>query len=417
MAEEKKQRQPNLDAIELPIVDISAFIDIKSSTDKDRQEIINKIEYGFSNIGFILLKGHNLDNKLLSSTFDTNKKFFTSIPKDLLSSTIIQSPVPRGYASIDTENFGALIGQMKPNDLNCKYRIGPETHKNIKIKVHKNNKQIKSNYNNDKDNKQNDDSLDNQLLDEYYGTKGARCLLYPNIWPFVDIQTDNYKNEMVIMNDFKLCLLKIYDELYKIAQILFDIFETIFVDKLEHKKLNFNKELFDKHTSILSSNYYPNKSEIKMKYNLDIDDKDINKKRLAISEHADIDIFTIIIQNNNEGGVQIKLNDKWLSIPYDTDANYLIVNIGDGFEYLTNNKWKSTKHRVKIPENDKSRQVMAFFAALNYDAMMKPLIQRTDKSNVSDVEYDYNDIVTYYEWRKKRIKRVVKQLKKIAQNT
>ena len=366
------------------------------STGNERREIINKIEYGFSNIGFILLKGHQLDQQLISSAFNTNRKFF-NLPSQILSSTIVQSPVPRGYAPINTENFGALIGKIKPNDLNCKFRMGPEYHNKTKIKTHKNNKQ----YN------KNDESSDNELLDAYYGTKGARCLLYPNIWPSIDTK-HQCENQQIIIKQFKSSLLRMYDKLYKIAQILFDIFELIFVDKHGNKPLNFNKMLFNKHTSILSTNYYPTQSEIKSKYNLDL-----SSDRLAIEEHSDIDIFTIIIQNNNEGGVQVKLNDKWLSIPYDAKNNYLMVNIGDGFQYLTNNKWKSTKHRVLIPQNNTPRQVIAFFAAFNYEALMKPLIQRKEICEDQDAQKNDEDanIVTYFKWRTKRIRRVVQHLK------
>ena len=395
MAEEKRVET---ECVDLPVVDISAFMDKGSNMEEHRKDVIDAIEYGFSNIGFILIKGHDLDSQWLSTIFDINEQFFTKLASELLESTIVQSPVPRGYAAINSENFGALIGQIRPNDLNCKYRIGPEYHNNLKIQTLKHNN--------------NDESLDN---DNYYGSKGARCLLYPNIWPsIIDIDEKN----KIIVEKFKLSLLEIYDKLYKISQILFDIFECIFVDKLEHKNMNFNRLLFDKHTSILSTNYYPTKSEIENKYKIDIKSEE---NQMAISEHTDIDIFTIIIQNNNEGGVEIfdQEKNRYLSIPYDANNNYLIVNVGDGFQYLTNNKWKSTKHRVLIPQNNISRQVIAFFAAFNHDAMMTPCIQRKYINDKQDTELDdnrdQNNLMTYFEWRKKRIRKVVKQLKKLKQ--
>eukprot|EP01083_Nonionella_stella_P089755 250553_1 len=421
MAEEKLEQRLNTGAIELPIVDISSFTDLESSTDTERQEIINKIEYGFSNTGFILLKGHQIDQQLLATTFDTNQTFFSELSHEILSSTVVQSPVPRGYAPNHqfhryTENFGSLIGDNKPNDLNCKYRIGPQHHDETEIKVHKNKKRIKNSYKNT--NELNDESVESkddgaELLD-YYGTKGARCLLYPNVWPSIKKTNAKYQSEQRVLKRFKCGMLKMYDELYRIAQILFAVFEMIFVDKYAHNPMKFNELCFNKHTSILSANYYPTKSEMKSKYKLDIAEDE--QKRMAISEHTDIDIFTIIVQNNNEGGVQIKLNDEWLSVPYDVKNNYLVVNIGDGFQYLTNHKWKSTKHRVNIPQNNTPRQVIAFFAAFNYDAIMKPLIQRGKNKHCEENSYDdETENITYYQWRKKRIRKVVQQLKKNEQ--
>ena len=377
MSEEKTSE---LDSLQLPIVDISPFMSNDIDNIKEKESVISKIKDGFNEIGFILLKGHNLNTQSLSTIFDINKEFFTKLSDEILNSTIIQSPVPRGYAPINTENFGALIGEIKPNDLNCKYRIGPEYHNNQKINV---------NFNKNKNK--------NDEFDNYYNNKGARCLLYPNIWPSINNIEDNN-----LMAKWKESLLQIYDELYKITGILFDIFEHIFMNKFKNK--------FDKHTSILSTNIYPTKSEIKQRYGIDID---IGNKQMAISEHTDIDILTIITQNNNEGGVEINYNDKWLKIPYDKDNNYLIVNVGDGLQHLTNNKWKSTKHRVLIPENDKSRQVIAFFAAFNHDAIMEPLVERvySDKNENNDKNND--KYLTYFQWRKKRIKKVVQQLRKV----
>jgi len=220
-------------------------------------------------------------------------------------------------------------------------------------------------------------------------------LLYPNIWPSVEPNDNKDDSTDEIIKEFKSSMLVMYDELHKVAEILLDIFELIFVDKHEHKSLDFNQQLFNKHTSILSTNIYPTKSDIKSKYKMDIDTDE--HQRLAIEEHSDIDIFTIIAQNNNEGGVEVKLNDKWLSIPCNAKNNYLMVNIGDGMQYLTNNKWKSTKHRVLIPQNQTSRQVIAFFAAFNYNGQMSPLIQRKEASNQESQE-QYQAPMTYYKW-------------------
>lgn len=327
MAEQKQHSYAaEASIIDLPIIDISPFIQRSdalkdSNVEAAKQNVIDQF-IKMKETGFILLKGHGLDSQSTASTFDVIKRFFCDLPSELIESTVIQSPVPRGYAALNAENFGSLIGEIKPNDLNCKFRIGPEHHNGDTIRIHKND----------------------ESLNPYYGTKGARCLLFPNVWPSVDTLKDSESKDVV--NEFKRSMLRAYDSLHHIAAVILDILEQIFVDEVDHQIINFNAECFDKQTSILSANYYPTKSEIAQKYGIE----HIEDGQMAIAEHSDIDLFTVIAQSNNAGGVQIKMDDQWLDIPYDEKEQYLIVNIGDGLQYLTRNKWKSTKHRVLIPQ-------------------------------------------------------------------
>ena len=102
------------------------------------------------------------------------------------------------------------------------------------------------------------------------------------------------------------------------------------------------------------------------------------------------------------------------------DKNFpLIVNIGDYLQWLTKKHWISTRHRVLVPRAKVPRQILALFAAPNYDmAFQPPLKLRQDFECASETEKSFLnrkvnrwDFLTYYQWRKRRIKTVVKQLK------
>lgn len=69
------------------------------------------------------------------------------------------------------------------------------------------------------------------------------------------------------------------------------------------------------------------------------------------AEHGDINLITLLMGASAEG-LQVKRRDgKW--IPITALPNQLVVNVGDMLARLTNNKLKSTIHRVVNPPKEK----------------------------------------------------------------
>ena len=62
--------------------------------------------------------------------------------------------------------------------------------------------------------------------------------------------------------------------------------------------------------------------------------------------HTDSGMVTILA-NDNVSGLQIYTNGKWYDVPQ--QSNCLLVNLADMLAIWTNNKYKSTKHRVIRP--------------------------------------------------------------------
>ena len=58
-------------------------------------------------------------------------------------------------------------------------------------------------------------------------------------------------------------------------------------------------------------------------------------------------------------------------IPVDPDPNFFIVNLGDTIAQWTNDRWRSTLHRV-VPAAE-PRQSFAFFHMANWDAVIECL--------------------------------------------
>ena len=74
----------------------------------------------------------------------------------------------------------------------------------------------------------------------------------------------------------------------------------------------------------------------------------------------------------------------------------------------TNDKWRSTDHRVALPPIDSqiNRISLAYFVGANYDASIECL------DSCIEGDGPKYDPMTYFQWRKKRIARAMKELKK-----
>lgn len=110
---------------------------------------------------------------------------------------------------------------------------------------------------------------------------------------------------------------------------------------------------FDKHihngNSILRAIHYP---------------PIVNEPKSAIraEQHEDINLITLLVGASAEGLQLLNRNGEWLDIT--APEGCLVINVGDMLQRLTNNKLKSTTHRVVNPPREKwhtSRYSIPFF--------------------------------------------------------
>jgi isopenicillin N synthase-like dioxygenase len=170
---------------------------------------------------------------------------------------------------------------------------------------------------------------------------GAAGCYAPNIWPadpaaYRDIFTTLYKRCEILA-----------DTLMRIFALGLDLPEGYFTDKIDH------------HFSVLGSNHYP---EL---------DHDPLPGQLRVGAHTDFGSLTILAPTEAQGGLQVKMADgRWIDV--DPIPGCLIINLGDMMARWTNDRWKSTLHRVVNPPEGSGgrsrRQSIAFFCHPNYDA-------------------------------------------------
>ncbi|KAK9094534.1 hypothetical protein Scep_026003 [Stephania cephalantha] len=105
------------------------------------------------------------------------------------------------------------------------------------------------------------------------------------------------------------------------------------------------------------------------------------EKVLGLSPHSDASIITLLIQNNDLPGLQIKINGNgW--VPIKPISGAFIVNIGDAIEIMSNGLYKSIEHRAVI-HPDRARISIAGFQDPRSGVLIGPLQGLLERENVA----------------------------------
>jgi len=143
---------------------------------------------------------------------------------------------------------------------------------------------------------------------------------------------------------------RLSSDLLRIFAVALGLAENDFADKM------------DRHFSILSSHHYPPLSEPP------------RTGQLRTGAHTDFGAFTILAMTDATGGLEA-LSPRGAWVPVMPPQGALVVNLGDMMARWTNDRWKSTLHRVVNPDRlgawESRRQSIGFFAHPNFDAEIK----------------------------------------------
>jgi isopenicillin N synthase-like dioxygenase len=119
----------------------------------------------------------------------------------------------------------------------------------------------------------------------------------------------------------------------------------------------------DRHTSALRALHYP-----------DLAGQQVEAGQLRAGAHTDYGTLTLLRQDDALGGLQLRgADEKWHDVPAVPGA--YVVNVGDALQRWTNDRWRSTLHRVVVPPIDTERNCerysLAFFHNANWDAVIE----------------------------------------------
>jgi isopenicillin N synthase-like dioxygenase len=111
--------------------------------------------------------------------------------------------------------------------------------------------------------------------------------------------------------------------------------------------------------------------------------------QLRAGAHSDYGSLTILLPQHDSRGLEIQsLDGSWQEVIPVPGA--FIINLGDLMERWTNNRWRSTMHRVVNPERAHDplsrRQSIAYFHQPNWDANVSTIPTCADASTSSQYE-------------------------------
>jgi len=190
--------------------------------------------------------------------------------------------------------------------------------------------------------------------DPHYHTGSAAPHYADNLWP------ERPQGFRTAIEDYVNAMERLGRDLHRLAAIAFDLPEDYFEPKI------------DKPFHIFRALNYPDQSDKPQ------------AEQLRAGEHSDYDNLTICRIEDRPGGLQARnIKGAWVDVPPVRDA--FVINIGDLMMRWTNDRWKSTRHRVVNPPRERaadSRRIsMCFFFEPNYDAVIEclPTCQSADE--------------------------------------
>ncbi len=181
--------------------------------------------------------------------------------------------------------------------------------------------------------------------DEYhYGAAGARYFA-PNIWP------DRPSDMPRVWEAYYREMTRLSADVMRIFAVALDMPEDFFAPKI------------DEHITNFSAIYYPSQPDAP------------EPEQLRGGAHTDYGSLTLVHCDTAVGGLQIQTEDgAWEDVPWFPDS--FSVNLGDLMAEWTNDRWRSTMHRIANPPRDKAhldRLSLIFFHQPNYDAVIECL--------------------------------------------
>uniref|UniRef100_A0A0E0A5S9 Fe2OG dioxygenase domain-containing protein n=1 Tax=Oryza glumipatula TaxID=40148 RepID=A0A0E0A5S9_9ORYZ len=126
----------------------------------------------------------------------------------------------------------------------------------------------------------------------------------------------------------------------------------------------FVRQFSDRPTTVARFNYYPQCPRPDLVY--------------GIKPHSDATILTILMVDNDVGGLQVLKDGVWYDVP--TKPHNLLINLGDHMEIMSNGIFKSPVHRV-ITNPEKERISVVMFYLLNLEKEIEPALELIDEKH------------------------------------
>jgi len=188
--------------LSVPIIDISLFY---TGSPAERVELAAQVDRACRDIGFLVITGHGVPQRLIDRVDETSRKFFKMSTPDKQALKRPKDDQVRGYSAVGDEGLSNSLGQKSPGDLKESFSIGPI----------------------------------NPPQTPYFTGAAAGPHFAPNIWPAIPDFKESWSEYFAVMSRLSSDLMKMFAMGLKLP-------ENFFEDKI------------DKHISMFRVLSYPN---------------------------------------------------------------------------------------------------------------------------------------------------------------
>lgn len=285
----------------------------------DERSIVGRqVDRAASEFGFFQIVGHRLPRERIDAMLAASDAFF-ALPLEMKQrSTPADPAINRGYAARGTEALSYSLGREAPPDLFEAFNIG-------------------------------EDGVD--ATDPFYAAE-LRGVFAPNIWPSE-------------APDLRPALVAYFDAARQVALTLTEIFATAL-----GMPDSWFQPFVDRSTTTMRT----------IRYERRMGDDEPLPGQQGMGAHTDYGIVTVLYAEPIAGLQIVAPNGEWIDVMPAEDA--LVINLGDLTAQWTNDRWRSTVHRVVPPPlvdgRPSVRRSAAFFLDGNWDALIECLPTCTD---------------------------------------
>lgn len=274
-----------------------------------RAVVGKEIDRACREVGFFTVVGHGIDPATIGDLHRTALAFFDLPLGDRLAVAMPEPGYPYGYSPLQAEALNRSIGGEAPPDLKETFNVGPIDPPPRPL-----------------------DEMDD--ADE-------RAVHAPNLWP-------------AALPELRPVVEVYYRAMASLSATLMETFAVA---------LDLSDDAFachiDRHGSALRLAHYPDIGAMPP------------SDGLWAGAHTDYGTLTVL-WTDGAPGLQVEaLDGGWVDVePVDGG---LIVNLGDLMQRWTNDRWRSTMHRV-VPDGRSRRLSIPFFHNANWDARIECIV-------------------------------------------
>jgi isopenicillin N synthase-like dioxygenase len=262
-------------------------------------------------VGFFTVVGHGVAGDIIAEAYGEAIRFFDLPLAERLAVRMPEPGYPYGYSPFSREALNRSIGGAAPPDLKETFNVGPIDPPPRPIA---------------------------EMTD-----RDERAVYAPNLWP-------------PALPSLRPAVEAYYRSMAGLAGVLMEVFAVA---------LGLRADAFapfvDAHGSALRLAHYPGL------------DSDVTEGQLRAGAHTDYGTLTIL-HVDDEPGLQVELTGgTWIDVA--AVPGGLVVNVGDLMQRWTNDRFRSTMHRVVVPADARRRRLtMPFFHNANWDARIECIV-------------------------------------------